>query len=131
VDKIVGKLKMLEIFVARHRPGIRNSTIKVLTQAKLNLKVGSFCEYFQLVGMQLMKEEWDPDVEFGKMLLSNDPKLDLTQFCVVVNDEFRIQKLKELNVGFTFRATGKNYSSNAYDIGLNDPGIKRRLGIGF
>jgi len=76
VDKIVGKLKMLEIFVARAIPGIRNSTIKVLTQEKLNLKVGSFSEYCQLFEIQAMTDEWDLDVlvEFGKMLLSNDPK---------------------------------------------------------
>lgn len=133
LDKIVGKLKKLEILIARAQPGIRNDTIKVLTQAKSSLQVGSFHEYDKMYEIRSMTIEWDPDVlvKFGEMLLSKDPQLDLTQFCFVVMNEDRLQELKELNIGFMFWCPKNWWRSLDYDIGLNDPGIKRRLGINF
>lgn len=130
LEKIVGKLKMLEIFIAINEQGIGNNTIKQFTKMKLNLKLVSFRECANIDDLP-ERDGWEVDdlVKFSQMLLSNDPELDLSQFCFLVKEESVPQDLKEMNIGFTFIVQGDG--PNWYDFTLNDIRIKRRLGINF
>lgn len=130
---VVGKLKRLETFVATEPPGITHSIISRLTKAKLKLKYGISVECFDPLE-QNAPEEWTLDVlvEFGEMLLSNDPDLDLSQLHLVVMEEGDLlQELKDRNIGFTLVSEHDFYWTGCYDFTLNDLSIKRRLGMSF
>jgi len=113
------------------RPGIGNNTIKLLTQMNSNLKFAAFSEYSSEF-WQNAREDWTPDVlvRFGKKLLSNDPELDLSEICLVVNNKSEYQDSRENNIYFTiFEAMEDWYKIDWHDVSLNDLSIKHRLGI--
>jgi len=138
LEKILPKLKMLEILKVNGDPGIGNSTIKLLTKLKLNLKFAVFIEslaYKRIGGINnpIERDYWDAQVleEFGQMLLSNDPGLDLSEFYFTVMEEEIPQDLREMNLGFTFISLEDHYEWEGCDVGLNFQSIRRLLGIDF
>lgn len=130
--RIIGKLRKLEIFISVRMPLVSNNIIERLTSMKSNLKLAAFAEYSSFNDRNEV-DEWEPNVlvEFGKMLLSNDPGLDMAQFCFVVKEDSVPQKFIEMNTGFTFLDTRDVCNIRVYDIPLNDLSIKRKSGINF
>jgi len=136
--RILPKLKTLEILKVNGIPGIGSSTIKLLTELKLNLKFGVFIESVAHIRSHDIDDPnegdyWEAQVltDFGRMLLSNDPELDLSEFYFIVAEDEIPQDLREVNLGFTFISVEDCYEMEGCDVGLHFQSIKRRLGIDF
>lgn len=136
LERILPKLMTLELLKVG-APGIGGNTIKLLTELKLNLKLGVFQESIEheprdSVSDPNERDYFDAEVlaDFEQMLLSNDPGLDLSEFFFIVDCEV-LQDLIEMKFGFTFISASDNDEMDVCDVTLSSQSIKQRLGIDF
>jgi len=138
LERILPKLKMLEMLKINGVPGIGSSTIKLLTELKLKLKLAVFIESLMHKRCYIVEYPDETDYleaevlrDFGQMLLSNDRELDLSDFYFIVVEDEIPHDLREMNLDFTFISVEDYYEIAGCDVGLDCQSIKRRLGIDF
>lgn len=138
LERILPKLQMLEILKVDGTPGIGSSTIKLLTELKLNLEVAAFFESFTFRRGFSNNNPNEEDyftaevlTDFGQMLMSNDPGLDLSEFYFKLFECEIPQDLEEIDFDFTFISFKELRTETGCYFGLNFQSIKRRLGIAF
>eukprot|EP00210_Caulerpa_lentillifera_P007614 g7272.t1 len=132
VERLLPKLKKLEIWIGNEQLLTTNRTIELMTEMKLNL---SFAVFF--VDTRVFEVSHGERVtvktliDFGTALSSRCPDLDLSEIQFVTNNYDKRKDLREADTGFTFTNVSNFERMKWHDYTLRHPKIKQYLGLDF
>lgn len=138
---LLSRLNQLEVLISLVDFGEGESTIKVLTESKLNLK--SAMLWFPITSQENIEDleadegidlhdELSTLVSFQEVLIEKDPYVDLSAFEFIVANKESKTFLQEANTRFAIHNKHSDFHSSFYDkFELGNPIVRRKLGIDF